>query len=465
MELKLHDQEIILQKLWKSKSLVNRKLETLTGKSVEVLYAGSANFDSGPDFKEAILKIGGIMLRGDIEVHLNSTGWYSHQHHHDAAYNKVILHLVSEHCENDFIEREDGVKVEQVLIEIDEGVKGSWRQHAELSSEKERNFEGIVEDCPLSREPGTKILATINKAGEERLHHKSEQFREDLLSCSWDQLIYKKIMESLGYSKNQQPFRKLADLVPFEIICAEMQWVSESMAAARCAALLFGVSGLLPTTRGQLEELDTTSRDYVAQLLELWGKMSRRLELKPMRAYDWQFFRLRPQNFPTRRIAGMVQLLSRVYKIGFLQGLLNTVQANRRDIRRLGRELESALVQDAGAFWQKRYRFETLIDKPGARSESILIGKDRARDMVVNIFIPALCLYSEEAQEGRLRNTILELYRRYSKLSDNSITKTMVRQLFNEAPRLKCALQQQGLIQLHKVYCRPLKCSECLGLA
>ena len=141
------------------------------------------------------------------------------------------------------------------------------------------------------------------------------------------------------------------------------------------------------------------------------------------------------------------------------------VEANRRDIRRLGRELELALVQDAGAFWQKRYRFETLIDKPGARSESILIGKDRARDIVVNIFIPALCLYSEEAQEGRLRNTILELYRRYSKLSDNSITKTMVRQLFNEAPRLKCALQQQGLIQLHKVYCRPLKCSECLGLA
>ncbi len=469
MEIKLHDQEIILQKLWKSRKFMKQDLRTLSGKPVEVLYVGSENLDAGPDFKDAVVKIAGVLLKGDIEVHLNATGWYEHQHHLDSVYNSVILHLISEEPHKSLhIEREDGVRVEQLHIELDRESIDLWKKQNEQGSKSPQSGL-IVENCPLSRASKSKILATVNAAGEVRWCNKTAQMREDLSRVSWDQLIYRRIMDALGYSKNRQPFRRLAELVPFEMLTAEMQWVPEHVAEQRCAALLFGASGLLPDTPGNGSTLDKEVMHYIAPLIELWQTMARRLELKQMRKREWQFFRLRPRNFPTRRLAGMVKLVLAFYHHGFLDGFLKLVHAHLDDIGLLRRELERAIVQETDGFWAEHYSFEAASGALLQKREHTLIGRERAQAVVTNTLLPILSVYAEEAKDGRLRNAVQELYARYPRISENEITKAMGRQLFggylkSKSP-LEFAFQQQGLIHLHKLYCRPLKCSECLALA
>jgi hypothetical protein len=53
-------------------------------------------------------------------------------------------------------------------------------------------------------------------------------------------------------------------------------------------------------------------------------------------------------------------------------------------------------------------------------------------------------------------------------LQENQITRAMRQQLSQHHPVSRTvatsALTQQGLIHLQKLYCRPLRCEECLGL-
>lgn len=468
MELKIHDQEILLQKLWKSRKLFSRELRTTSGQKVEVIFAGRENLDTGPDFKDSVIRIDDKLLKGDIEVHLHEAGWYEHRHHQDARYNNVILHLVSEEPEShNLIEREDGVRIHQLWVSSKELQSEMWKTEKKDSPKKAKSSL-IVDNCPLSRTTLSQITRTVHEAGYRRFLQKVAQMREDLTSTSWDQLIYKRVLESLGYSKNQIPFRRLADLVSYETVCSEMQWVAGEMAAKKCAALLFGTAGLLPCQKpSRAEVLDTETLDYVAPLEYLWNQLSHRLELKPMASQDWQFFRLRPQNFPTRRIAGLVHLLNRFYRNGFLEGLLKIARGNTEDYDRTIAELETILSVKAGGFWLHHYRFDEA--KPTKeRQGTALIGRDRAREMVVNIVLPILYLFSLESRDGVLKNNVRELLLRCPKLAENAITRAMRSQLFcfdtEKSREIKSAMQQQGLIHLHKLFCRPLNCSACLQI-
>jgi hypothetical protein len=465
MEIKIHDQEVLLQKLWKSRKLFKQDLQTVDGENLEVIFAGVENLDAGPDFKDAVIKIAGRLLKGDVEVHLTEMGWYEHGHHTDPRYNNVILHLISQKPRGTIaVQREDGASIHQLYIAPDEQKSALWKSKSD-ESEPEPEIT-IIENCPLSHSARDKILATLDAAGRARLLARAEQFREDLRGASWDQLLYKKMMSALGYAKNQRPFEKLAELAPYEMVRAEMQWVEEEKALQKCAALLFGAAGLLPSqTQPGGEILDAPTLTYVAPLERLWGQISHRLEIKAMKSHAWQFFRLRPQNFPTRRLAGMVQLLFRFYRQGFLEGFLKIFEGHAQDYTRIAAELENALIIKAEGYWREHYRFE----EGAAEATEALVGKERARDIVINIVLPALFLYSSEASASGLRNTLQEIYARFPKLSENVITRVMKQQLFKhtrESGSAKLsALTQQGAIHLHKLYCRPLRCSECLQLS
>ncbi|RMF66203.1 MAG: DUF2851 family protein [Calditrichaeota bacterium] len=468
MELKVHDQELLLQQLWKSGQLFRAPLTTVTGQSVEVLYAGRENLDAGPDFKDAVLKIDGRLVRGDVEVHLDANGWYAHGHHTDPAYNRVVLHLVSD-ClpESKFVEREDSVAVPQVKVDLSANRAGYWPKQTERPGQEQDRVA-----CPLSQTTVNKIHATIHRAAEQRFAQKAAQMHELLADLSWNGLLYVKIAEALGYAKNQVPFRRLVTLVPYEELIQEMQWVSEEMAERKAAALLFGAAGLLPSQATPAMKItDSETLDYVAPLEVLWQEIAhRRPELKPMKAHDWQFFRLRPQNFPTRRIAGLVGLLRRFYQQGFLESFGAILKARQRNARGVASEMETALVVQSDGFWRNRFTFDKALDTGIKAGAPALIGKQRARDIAVNIILPALYVFGDETGDGRLKNTVKELLGRYPRRAENGITRGMKKQLGATFPGVekgmsRSALEQQGLIQLHKFYCVPGKCNECLTLA
>ena len=87
--------ELFINYLWESK-LLQIPLHTTEEEVVEVLFPGLRNTNSGPDFLDARIKIGGVLWVGNIEMHINASDWYKHHHQQDAAYGNVVLHVVYE---------------------------------------------------------------------------------------------------------------------------------------------------------------------------------------------------------------------------------------------------------------------------------------------------------------------------------------------------------------------------------
>ena len=83
--------------LWQYRLYDSVELTTTSGEQVKVISPGTYNYDSGPDFFAARVEIDGTILVGNIEIHINSSNWYHHRHHNDAAYSNIILHVVMNH--------------------------------------------------------------------------------------------------------------------------------------------------------------------------------------------------------------------------------------------------------------------------------------------------------------------------------------------------------------------------------
>ena len=76
------------------------ELTTEKGERLQIIYHGRRNGDSGPDFRDAVITTKeGKVLRGDIELHVKSSHWYSHGHQDNTAYSavqNVIVKLINQ---------------------------------------------------------------------------------------------------------------------------------------------------------------------------------------------------------------------------------------------------------------------------------------------------------------------------------------------------------------------------------
>ena len=90
--IKITESEIV--KIWQHHLPGRAGLVTEDGELIRIVYPGRINDDRGADFRDAIIATGGGLVKGDVEIHVKSSDWQSHQHHHDPAYNRVILHVV-----------------------------------------------------------------------------------------------------------------------------------------------------------------------------------------------------------------------------------------------------------------------------------------------------------------------------------------------------------------------------------
>ncbi len=68
---KLKESDLALRWFRYAKRL-SRKLRTNSGDRVVVIDPGVPNRDSGPDFQNAMLLIGGVAVKGDVEIHLHA---------------------------------------------------------------------------------------------------------------------------------------------------------------------------------------------------------------------------------------------------------------------------------------------------------------------------------------------------------------------------------------------------------
>ncbi len=456
----MHLSEKDLHSFWRNSNYFKQKLSSTTGRQIEVVRRGDYNRDAGPDFRGAVLKIDGRLFTGDIEIHLDARDWYNHQHHQDPGYNGVILHLalVQRNSAPEII-CENGQEVLQTLVPKE------VLPAENPNSEHKESLEPL-QVCPLRDCDMSDILTTVEVAGKHRVRQKTARFDELVDEISWDQLLYSGVAEALGYSKNQKPFLRLASLLPIGLLFSEIRNTRSASPDMIVSTLLFGGAGFFDALD---DELDAEVLAYAHPRKQLWESLRYPLQLRPLDRSEWISFKLRPQNFPARRIAAVAEIVLRFFQKGMLETLIGSVTGSDKKIKRIISELRAFFLVKAEGFWAENYDFVNRKN-PGKRSKSLgaLVGAQRADDLLINVVLPILKLYAESSGNASLANRIDEIFANFPALQENEITRKMHAQLFpGETPprqSARRALFQQGLIHLHKNYCAPLRCQLCLEL-
>ena len=425
--IKFSEKQAVL--IWQQ--VVGKELTSSEDGLVSVIYPGRTNGDNGPDFRDAVIVNKSHLTKGDVEVHVKSSDWYSHEHHTDAEYNNVILHVVMWHDCNSVTLLQSGEPVPVLCL------AKALRHQAYLLPYLLPCFQTLDH---MDRQALRKLL---NTAGEERFKQKAMHFQAELKQEEAGQVLFRGIMKALGYAKNTKPFEDLADRMPLNSIESR-----EGVATKQ--ALLLGTAGLLPSQRWQGK---FAREKEVQELEQIWQSVGKKV--KAMNEGDWNLSHIYPNNSPVRRIVAQSYLLERYCQGKLLAGILQLVKET--PLPKGHHVLENSLTVAGDGYWRDHFDFD-------ARSKtkiSALLGNSKAGEIAVNVILPFAFSWGELANEAQLTENAIELYRNYPKLAENCITRHMKKQLGFEELFDFTACHQQGLIHVFRNYCREGRCSQC----
>ena len=436
--------EAVVQELWHQLRFDAAGLCTTGGQPVQILHPGTPNRHGGPDFSEARLLVGGddghppVLLVGDVEIHRTSGEWVLHRHQDDPRYDRVVLHVVllgDRHTGR--LRRPDGTPLPEVLL--------YERLHEPLRRMLYRFFAQPAASfaCApqLASVPAPVLHGWARRLGTRRLHERAAHLAA-LPGTPLDEALYGGLLRALGHAPNADPMQNLALRVPLGTARDALR----QGGPREVEALLFGAAGLLPPPSA----LRTLPPDTAWYAADLGARFERRHNARPVRtmnAVEWQFFRLRPANFPTRRIAQAAALVT-----GFLAddplGRLRAALATSRPLRAL-RDVLAAC--EAAPFWETH----TRLDKP-SKPLSTRLGRTRIDGLLLNAVLPVLLLDADARGDTGARARVTALYERLP-AADDEVTRAYAAAGFT--PRN--AVEAQGLVQLHRHYCSAGRCLDC----
>ena len=427
--------------LWQRRVQTGEVLVTVHGEPVKVLYPGRMNDGHGADFRDAVVVIGGRMLRGDIEIHVHASDWQAHGHHRDAVYDRVVLHVVMRHNGRTVTRLSSGRSVPVVALDLCAGA--------------DTGPAGGCMACSGIARTGSKdrLGDFLDIAGEARFLARAGGFHEDMEQMGAGQSLYRGVMGALGYSRNTLPFLELAERVSLdELETAARRTATEEECLARLQSRLLGMAGLLPLLhrsyqrRDSLDDAGLAWPDTgVAGLEELWCSSG---SGKVMSPDAWHLFRVRPNNSPVRRLMAMSHLVCRYREKGLLEGLLGSLVEGCFDGGK-HRRLEEGLVVGAGGYRGNRTRGPTLL------------GRRRAADIVVNVLLPFSFAWGRSTGRPDMAAGVLDIYHRYPGLAANALERHMKAQFGVEDGLVDSARRQQGLLHIYKTRCTQGRCPDC----
>lgn len=261
-------------------------------------------------------------------------------------------------------------------------------------------------------------------------------------------------MEALGYSKNQQPFLKLSCNIRLRSIKEIVKLNTPDNHSLLIEALLFSIAGLLPSPR---TINDIEGKCHSGRLRKLWKIIRHQYRGESMDETEWQFFRLRPENFPTVRLAGAARLIPRLLDADYFKSIVQIVKSIEHTAGEKFKRLESLFQVPPSEFWSSHYTFENPADRPPVK----LIGKNRSEEIVLNVVVPLCLLYGRIFRDKDVRQGTLEIFKQSPALSENTITRIINDQLVKSKFKIDSTMLQQGSIQLYKYYCVEERCEEC----
>lgn len=414
--------EDFLQYLWKFRLFERRALQTTNGDEIEIFSAGLHNTHAGADFQNARIRIGDTTWAGNAEIHINASDWNKHNHTTDGAYNNVILHVV---YNNDAeITLPDGriLPTFELKDRIPDDLYG--RYHQLIYGEKtiircEANI-GKVEEFTL-RTWLTRVLI-------ERLEKKSAAVIQalEVNNGDWEETFYQFLAANFGFKINALPFELMARSLPQRILAKHKN------NPQRIEALIFGQAGMLE---------EKFEDEYPRQLQQEYVFLRKKYNLAPVEKHLWKFMRLRPQNFPTIRLAQFAALIVNS----------NHLFSKVLDIKNVSMLRELFTGINVNPYWDDHYRFD---------SPSIVVPKNMGEAsiniLLLNTFALFLFSYGKYNQQQHYIDRSLKLLEELPSEQNNIISD------FNALGlKANTAFESQALLELRNNYCNFKQCLQC----
>ena len=409
-----------MQYVWKHRLWRSEDMVTNTGKKVRVVDPGLLNTDAGPDFFNAKIEIDGHMWVGNVEMHYRATDWKRHRHDSDKAYDSVILHVVAK--DDAPVRRTNGELIPQLVLEV------SPQFNADYAS-----LVGATIEVPcatkIKQVPHLTIVEWVEGLAFERLHGKVERIHQllDSFNGSWEDVCYVTLARNFGFGINNDAFERLARRTPLRLLG------KHSDSVLQIEALLFGQAGMLDAQKPGMDS-------YYNQLCTEYAFLSNKFQLTPMEKESWKLFRIRPQNFPYRRIAMLAQFIEGGFR------MMNRILETEGE-----KEMRALFEVELSGYWTKHYTF----GKPNERATATL-SRSSIDIILINTVAPLLYAYGELTGNYEMTDKAIKLLEDL-RAESNSIVAHFV------AYGIDCpdALTSQALVQLKREYCDARKCIYC----
>lgn len=410
--------EQLLHYVWKHKLFPLKPLLTAEGESIEIIDPGQANYNAGPDFFSAKIKIGGVVWVGNIEIHQQSSEWERHGHHLDSNYDSVILHVASEIDAS--VRRSDGETIPQLELHCPGYLSDNYRQLIEAD-----RYPACYRLIPAL--PKLLLHSWLSRLQTERFEQKTDKIMQLLgrHRKDWEHVFFIILARNFGFGTNSDAFEFWAETIPLQAVNKHRDSLFQ------IEAFFFGQAGLLQ---------EVPADEYTDRLMKEYTYLSHKFGLRPSANSRWKLLRMRPDNFPHVRIA---QLASFYYRSQGLLSALMEAQSLKslRDMLRCG----------TSEYWLTHYVFgEASPPHPKTLSNQTI------DLLVINTVIPFLYAYGKYKTDNILiqrANGLLEEMR-----PENNFIVRIWKECGLEAAH---AGDSQALIQLKKNYCDIKKCLYC----
>ena len=415
--------EIELSRIWAEQRLPG-DLRLTDGRRVQVIYPGVWSNSDGPDFKNAMLSIDGRLSRGAVELHLRASDWSRHGHDGNPAYDDVILHVVLDDDLGEAVRASNGVRPATLTLrEVVQlpGVASDPRAQQIVAALGSRTCLPT-----LGKEAPELIRAALRARGWSRLVEKQLRFSQDLQVLTAPEVLYRGVLDALGYSANRDPMVEVGRRMPLQLL----ERARRAEGEPGILAGLLGTAGFLPLSPVTHELCGSPVSAHGIE--RCWDELSRSYAIEPISTGAWTLNRVRPANHPVARLASLASLIAGLREASLFEHFLG-------------------LPLDGGKSWER-----------WLASARPSIGASRRQQVIVNIFAPFLAAYTEVTRDDELSERVAGDWERLPGAVSDRIARQTRRQIVgNVRFPIKLALEEQGLHEIYRNGCAELRCFEC----
>ena len=410
--------EELLHFVWQYKLFDTHQLLTTEQEKLEIISFGKFNYDAGPDFSYAKIKVNDTILVGNIEIHTYSSDYLKHKHQLDDAYKNIILHVVFEedkkipNCSfptlvlKSFIHKDVLEKYSQII-----------ENTAYISCQ---NLYQPIDEF--------KYHLFAQKLCFERLDEKLIEIKQifNYHKNDWNKTATILISAYMGQNINKEAFIRLLSSFDHKII------IKFCKNRLKTEALLMGQSGIIYSNY-----VKNMEHPYLDELRKEYEYLKALNILSQINTIEWKFAKMRPVAFPSVRISQLAHIL-------FLYPNIFEEIIKDFDIHAIYHQLDVKCHE----IWSP------------TNLESVTLGKTTIDIIIINAIVPLLFFYGRESGDVSYCEKAIEILE-HLKAENNKITRLYSDLKFENTT----ALHSQALLELKKKYCDTKQCLKCnIGL-